>query len=204
MLPTSSSLLRGEKGGVTLFNAFILGIRSPGHREGLLAQKREGSRGSVLRSRLAAKLALGLFIMFGIARFLCPDVGVRSSLATGQCLQLEMAEARPDLTVSLRASIPSAPRQDVSLSTTVKNIGPGSAPPSSCDVIIRNARPPRQELRRYQEAIPALDPGDAFTFLITLKPGFGAYEVCAVADPKNLVVETDETNNRSCETVTGK
>ena len=169
-----------------------------------MAQKREGSRGSVLRSRLAAKLALGLFIMFGIARFLCPDVGVRSSLATGQCLQLEMAEARPDLTVSLRASIPSAPRQDVSLSTTVKNIGPGSAPPSSCDVIIRNARPPRQELRRYQEAIPALDPGDAFTFLITLKPGFGAYEVCAVADPKNLVVETDETNNRSCETVTGK
>src|SRR5512135_1656215 len=67
-------------------------------------------------------------------------------------------EARPDLTVSLKASMPSAPRQDVSLNITVKNIGAGSAPPSVCDVIIRNARPPRQELRRYQGAIPALEP----------------------------------------------
>ncbi len=111
-----------------------------------------------------------------------------------------MGEPRPDLTVSLKASMPTAPRQNVSLSTTVKNTGAGSAPPSSCDVIIRNARPPRQELRRYQEAIPALDPGDVFTFMITVRPGLGAYEVCAVEDPKNLVVETDETNNRSCET----
>jgi subtilase family serine protease len=37
-----------------------------------------------------------------------------------------------------------------------------------------------------------------------VKPGFGAYEVCAIADPKNLVVESDETNNQSCVTVQGK
>ncbi len=117
---------------------------------------------------------------------------------------IEKAEPRPDITVSLEAPTPSQPGQDVSLSTTVKNIGAGAAPPSSCDVIIRNARPPRQELRRYQEKIPDLGPGDAYTFTISMKPGFGAYEVCAVADPKNLIVESDETNNRSCKTITGK
>ena len=147
---------------------------------------------------------MGFSILCGDARYLCPDIAVRPSPPADSDILTLMGEPRPDLTVSLKASTPSSPRQDVSLSTTVKNIGPGSAPPSSCEVIIRNARPPRQELRRYQEAIPALDPGDVFTFMITVRPGFGAYEVCAVEDPKNLVVETDETNNRSCETVIGK
>ncbi len=119
-------------------------------------------------------------------------------------MRLSGDEPRPDLTVSLKASMPSAPRQDVSLNITVKNVGAGSAPPSVCDVIIRNARPPRQELRRYQGAIPALGPGEAFTWTITVKPGLGTYEVCAVADPKNLIVESDETNNRACTTITGK
>ena len=157
----------------------------------------------MFRKTLCAGSALGLLALSS-ARQSWPDIDVRSCPSTGGCLLAYQAKPKPDLTVTLRASIPSAPRQDVSLSSTVKNIGAGSAPPSSCDVIIRNARPPRQELRRYQEAIPALDPGDAFTFAITVKPGFGAYEVCAVVDPKNLVVEADETNNRSCETVTGK
>ena len=154
--------------------------------------------------RLGAGLALGLFILSSGAHLLSTDSEITSSLFAGGYLLTDRAEPKPDLTVSLKASTPTEPRQDVSLSTTVKNTGPGSAPPSSCDVVIRNARPPRQELRRYQEAIPALDPGDAFTFTVTVKPGLGAYEVCAVADPKNLVVEVDETNNRSCETVTGK
>jgi len=125
-------------------------------------------------------------------------------LGVGGYILTQETDARSDLTVSLKASTPTAPRQDVSLSTTVKNAGPGSAPPSSCDVIIRNARPPRQELRRYEETIPPLDPGDTFTFTRTVKPGLGAYEVCAIVDPKNLVVEADETNNRYCETITGK
>jgi subtilase family serine protease len=158
----------------------------------------------VLRASFGAGLALGFFILSGDAPLLCPDIEVRPCPAAGRCLLTYKAEPRPDLTVSMKASTPSKPRQDVSLSTTVKNIGAGAAPPSSCDVIIRNARPPRQQLRRYGEAIPALDPGGSYTFTITVKPGFGAYEVCAVADPKNLIVESDETNNQSCETVMGK
>lgn len=133
-----------------------------------------------------------------------PDLMTAAGGDTHRHILIFTFQARPDLTVSLKASAPSAPGQDISLSTTVKNIGAGAAPPSSCDVIIRNARPPRQELRRYQEKIPALDPGGSYAFVITVKPGFGAYEVCAVADPKNLIVESDETNNRSCETVMGK
>jgi subtilase family serine protease len=158
----------------------------------------------MLRRKIGAELALGCVVLSGFILFLRPDVDVVASACADPRHLVNPPEARPDLTVILKASKPSAPGQDVSFSTTVKNIGAGSAPPSSCDVIIRNARPPRQELRRYQESVPALDPGDTFTFTITVKPGFGAYEGCAVADAKNLIIESDETNNRSCEVVVGK
>ena len=147
---------------------------------------------------------MGLVIMSGNARLSYPDVEVGSSPPCGRCPLIQKAEPRPDLTVSIKASTPSKPGQEVSLSTTVKNTGAGSAPPSACEVIIRNARPPRQELRRYQEKIPDLDPGDTYTFTITVKPGFGAYEACAIVDPKNMIVESEETNNQSCATVMGK
>jgi subtilase family serine protease len=157
-----------------------------------------------MRRGLVVGLTVGMSCLSGMAVGLRPAYLGLSTRGADESRRVDQAEPRPDLTVSLKASTPSTPRQDVSLGTTVKNIGAGAAPPSSCDVIIRNARPPRQQLRRYAEAIPALDPGGAFTFTITVKPGFGAYEVCAVADPKNLIVESDETNNQSCETVIGK
>jgi hypothetical protein len=157
-----------------------------------------------MRRGLLAGLAVGMSCLSGMALGLRPAYLGRSSKGADESRRVDQAEPRPDLTVNLKVSTPSKPREDISLSTTVKNTGAGAAPPSSCDVIIRNARPPRQQLRRYGEAIPALDPGGTFTFTITVKPGFGAYEVCAVADPKNLIVESDETNNQSCVTVQGK
>lgn len=113
-------------------------------------------------------------------------------------------EPKPDLATIIKVSETTAPHQDVSISTTVKNIGSGPSPESLCDVIVRNARPPRQVLKRFQEKIRELAPDDSFTFSISVRPGLGLYEVCAVADAKKSVDESDETNNRSCAMIEGK
>jgi hypothetical protein len=113
-------------------------------------------------------------------------------------------EPKPDLITSIKVSETVAPHQDVSISMTVKNIGSDPAPESLCDVIVRNARPPRQVLKRLQEKIRELDPNDSFTFSISVKPGLGLYEVCAYADAKKSVDESDETNNSSCAMIEGK
>lgn len=113
-------------------------------------------------------------------------------------------EPKPDLVASIKVSEIAAPHQDVSISTTVKNIGLAPSPASFCDIIVRNARPPRQVFKRFQEKIRELDPDEFFTFSISVKPGLGLYEVCAYADAKKSVDESDETNNRSCAMIEGK
>jgi hypothetical protein len=113
-------------------------------------------------------------------------------------------EPQPDLISALESTSTTAPLQDVSITVTVKNTGMGPAPQSFCDVIFKNRRPPRQLLRRYQEQIPDLAPGGMFVYTFSIKPGLGSYEVCAIADSKKQVRESDETNNRACITLIGK
>ena len=113
-------------------------------------------------------------------------------------------EPQPDLISALGSTSTTAPLQDVSITVTVKNTGMGQAPQSFCDVIIKNRRPPRQLLRRYQEQIPDLAPGGMYVYTFSIKPGLGSYEVCAIADSKKQVRESDETNNRACITLIGK
>jgi subtilase family serine protease len=159
--------------------------------------------------------------MIGAALFLqAPDYGKANSLggpapgkeapywiqaisANESAIQ-KAEEPKPDLITSIKISETVAPHQDVSISTTVKNIGSGPSPASFCEVIVRNARPPRQVLKKFQEKIRELDPDDSFTFSISVKPGLGLYEVCAYADAKKSVNESDETNNRSCAVIEGK
>jgi hypothetical protein len=113
-------------------------------------------------------------------------------------------DPRPDLITGVDVSSTAGSLRDVSISTTVKNVGSGPSPESLCDVIFRNARPPRQVLKKVQQKIRELDPGDAYTFSFTITTGFGMYEVCAFADAKKSVDESDETNNRSCTMLEGK
>jgi len=113
-------------------------------------------------------------------------------------------DPKPDLIAGIDVSRTGSSLRDVSISTTVKNIGSALSPESLCDVIFRNARPPRQVLKKIRGKIRELDPGDAYTFSITIKTGMGMYEVCAIADAKKSVDESDEANNRSCTMLEGK
>jgi hypothetical protein len=113
-------------------------------------------------------------------------------------------EPQPDLISIIGSTGTTAPLQDVSITVTVKNAGTGTAPESFCDVVFRNRRPPRQLLRRYQKRIPDLAPGGMFVYTFSIKLGLGPYEVCAIADGKKQVRESDETNNRACITLIGK
>ena len=113
-------------------------------------------------------------------------------------------DPKPDLITAVDISRTAGSLRDVSINTTVKNVGSGPSPESLCDVIFRNARPPRQVLKKVRQKIRELDPGDAYTFSFTITTGFGMYEVCAIVDAKKSVDESDETNNRSCTMLEGK
>jgi hypothetical protein len=142
-------------------------------------------------------------LIAGSAPTINPYYEVRANPSNGNDIQ-KTDKPKPDLVTSIKVSDTTAPHQDVSISTTVENIGSAPAPESLCDVIVRNARPPRQALKRFQETIRELDPGDFFTFSISVKPGLGMYEVCAYADAKKSIDEAEETNNRSCAMIEGK
>jgi hypothetical protein len=94
-------------------------------------------------------------------------------------------DAKPDLITSIDVSRTSGSLRDASINTTVKNIGSGPSPESLCDVIFRNARPPRQVLKKVRQKIRELDPGDAYTFSFTIKTGFGMYESAPLPTPRS-------------------
>jgi subtilase family serine protease len=116
----------------------------------------------------------------------------------------QTAEEGPDLIPALRSSKEVAFLETVTITVTVRNAGTQTAPESSCEIVIRNGRPPQQLLRKFEKKVRELAPGDAYTFSTPLKPGFGLYEVCAAVDPAGKIRETDETNNRICIKITGK
>jgi subtilase family serine protease len=101
----------------------------------------------------------------------------------------------PDLAPSLSSTKVAWPRNEVTVTVTVKNLGGASAPTSSCRVLIKNARPPRQTVRTVRKTIRALAVGDEFAFSFSVRLGPGMFEVVASADPKDKIRESDETNN---------
>jgi subtilase family serine protease len=109
-----------------------------------------------------------------------------------------------DLTVNIASSREEAFAETVIISVTVKNEGTESSPEALCELIVRNARPPRQVLKKLEKKIRELEPGDSFTFTSPVKPGLGTYDVCATVDPKNKIPEKDEANNKACLTLVGK
>jgi len=109
-----------------------------------------------------------------------------------------------DLAVSIESSRKVAFRETVAISVTVKNEGTASSPEALCELVVRNARPPRQVLKRLEKKIRPLEPGDSFTFTSPVKPGLGTYDVCATVDPKNKIPEEDKTDNKACLTIIGK
>jgi subtilase family serine protease len=124
--------------------------------------------------------------------------------AGGPAFALQTAEEMPDLVPALRSSKDVAFLETVTITVTVRNAGPKTAPESACEVVIRNGRPPQQLLRKFEKKVRELAPGDAYIFTTPLKPGFGLYEVCATVDPAGKIPELDEANNRACIKIMGK
>ncbi|MBP1659676.1 MAG: hypothetical protein H6P95_868 [Candidatus Aminicenantes bacterium] len=114
------------------------------------------------------------------------------------------AGAGPDLTAAIDSTHPNWPRRDIVITVTVNNVGDAPCPRSICRVLIRNAHPPRQTLRRINKDVRALDPGDRFLFSYSIKLGLGLFEIEAAADADGKIAEADETNNKARLTIAGQ
>lgn len=113
-------------------------------------------------------------------------------------------EARPDLTVELKATPLLRPNQDVKITVTVRNKGTAAAPESDMDVIIRNGHAPRQVAKTFKRQIRALDPGDQYSYTFSVKLSIGLYEVCGASDRKKKIPDADRKNNESCIMIEGQ
>lgn len=136
---------------------------------------------------------------FGTLSFLCGAVLTFSGLTYGQD-----AEAKPDLTVSLKSSELLRPHQDITVTVTVKNIGGSPAPKSDCRILIRNGHAPRETVRTIKKDIRALDAGGQYAFAFSIKLELGLYEIEAVVDSKKKIDESNEANNQTRIMIEGK
>ena len=113
-------------------------------------------------------------------------------------------DPKPDLVTSIQSTPLRSPNQNVSITVTVKKIGDAPAPMFSCDVIFKNGHAPRNVVRKVERKIRPLAAGDSFSYVLSIRVSLGLYEICATADRKRKVPESDETNNRSCLMIKGK
>jgi len=113
-------------------------------------------------------------------------------------------EPGPDLVTAIGSTVPNWHHRDIVITLSVRNIGDRPCPKSACQIFIRNAHAPRQTIKIIKKIVRGLDAGDEFAFSFTIKLGLGMYEVEAVADRANKIVESDETNNTARLTLTGQ
>ncbi len=100
----------------------------------------------------------------------------------------------PDLDVSGLVAGESDVGQEVTITTTVTNVGELASPASSLELTAQGAQAPENI---GTLTVPALDAGESVT-LITLwetTGKVGAYTITAVADPDDAIQETREANN---------
>jgi subtilase family serine protease len=115
----------------------------------------------------------------------------------GRKIELTCKANMPDLVVRMKAPDTAYAAEVIKIDLTVTNIGTAKAGNSYADAIISPA-PPSREVRQ-RGRIPPLDPGGSFTVSFTFGIPQGNYELCAIADPTNVVNESNEKNNKSCQ-----
>ncbi len=115
------------------------------------------------------------------------------------------AAAKPlaDLTSTIKTSPLLEPNKDVTVSVTVLNKGAVAAPESEYEIIIKNARAPREVIRVMKRTIRALEANDKFIYSFNIKLGLGFFEICGTSDRKKKIKESDEANNKTCITIEG-
>ena len=113
------------------------------------------------------------------------------------------ANPLPDLISAIKTSPLLEPNKDVTVKVTVINQGAAAAPESEYEIIIKNARAPREVIRVLKRTIRALEPNDKFSYSFSIKLGLGFFEICGTNDRKKKIKESDETNNKACITIEG-
>jgi len=109
----------------------------------------------------------------------------------------------PDLISTLKTSPLLAPNKDVTVNITVANQGAAPAPESEYEIIIKNARAPREVIRVFKKKIRALELNDKYSYSFNIKLGLGFFEICGTVDRKKKIKESDKTNNKTCLTIEG-
>jgi len=133
-----------------------------------------------------------------------PDSLILESTETNNqaCVAISVeAPLGPDLTV-LPADVvvwPSPPYRSgqlLQIDATIRNAGTNDADPTVAR--FHDGLPPAPQIGGDQP-MPSLIPGgSAIVWVMWTAPTPGSYEVCVVADPDDLVTETDETDNAAC------
>ncbi|MEN6311084.1 MAG: CARDB domain-containing protein, partial [Acidobacteriota bacterium] len=102
------------------------------------------------------------------------------------------SKSLPDLISTIKTSPLLEPNKDVTVKITVVNQGTAAAPESEYEVIIKNARAPREVIRVLKRTIRALEPNDKFSYSFSIKLGLGFFEICGTNDRKKKIKESDE------------
>lgn len=110
-------------------------------------------------------------------------------------------EIKPDLVIEKfqipeTITVKKGEYADIKISLTIKNAGGANAGVSYADVQFTPTSPGRAV--RYRKSIPVLNAGKIYTlnFYIRITPR--NYRVCAIIDSTNVIIESNEGNNKKC------
>jgi subtilase family serine protease len=118
----------------------------------------------------------------------------------GACTNLTVV-ALPDLVImpsdmSFLPAPPFANGSTIQITTTIRNAGIAGSPATS--VRFHDGIPPSPVIDGVVPVGPISAGGSDIAQVQWIASGVGSHEICAVADPDDLVAEIDETNNMAC------
>jgi len=142
------------------------------------------------------------FLALTLSLSLAADAAGPSQSATTAAAAAQN-DPKPDLTVAVEATQPNFPNRTYEITVTVKNIGAGLSPKSSCRVFVRHAHAPHETFHVVTKDVRDLGAGEKFVFSFPLTFSLGLFEIEAVADRDKKIAESDEKNNKTRIQVTG-
>ena len=86
---------------------------------------------------------------------------------------------------------------DIKINLTIKNAGRGAITRVSYVDVEFSPTPPGRAVR-HRKSIPALNPGEIYTLNSYIRIAPRNYRVCAIVDSTNVVIESNEGNNKEC------
>lgn len=117
-------------------------------------------------------------------------------------LEQPKQEIKPDLVID-KFQIPETvivkkgEYADIKINLTIKNAGRGATTGVSYADVEFTPTPPGRAVK-HRKSVPALNPGKIYTLNFYIRIAPRNYRVCAIVDSTNVVIESNEGNNKEC------